>query len=322
VLIRTANLDGPFVPEAADLDRLRAGVDAVVEALGDPGVTSLDVAIDPASEPDPTYQGRQAITIVKRADEGWMDVSLVYVATPRLLAPYRFDLSSAPAGTVIITRESGAFAILGEVRADRSKVEPVTNVARLGPGHESLPGTFVTTDVLNRRGWVIAPSGRWLAEMSAPPTTEQLATARETAAGAGLTVEVRDRQAGLGALRSGATAAGTLMALGILAMTVGLVRSEAGRDLRILTATGATRRTRRTLTAATAGGLAALGAVLGIAGAYLGLTAGFARNLSALSPVPITHLAVIAVGLPLIATLAGWLLSGRTLTQPARQPIG
>jgi putative ABC transport system permease protein len=112
-----------------------------------------------------------------------------------------------------------------------------------------------------------------------------------------------------------------LTALGILAMTVGLVRSEAGRDLRVLAATGATRRTRRTLTAATAGGLAVLGVILGIAGAYLGLTAGFARDLGALSPVPVAHLAVIAVGLPLVATLAGWLVSGRNVANIARQPI-
>jgi putative ABC transport system permease protein len=207
------------------------------------------------------------------------------------------------------------------VQNDRSKVEPLTNVARLRAGYDSLPGTFITIDVLTRRGWAAAPSGRWLVEMGAPPTAGQLAAAREAAAGAGLTIEIRDRQGGLGALRTGATAAGVLTALGILAMTVGLVRSEAGRDLRILAATGATGRTRRALTAATAGGLAVLGAILGIAGAYLGLAAGFVRNLGALAPVPVTHLAVIAVGLPVAATLAGWLVSGRTIPHVARQPI-
>ena len=63
--------------------------------------------------------------------------------------------------------------------------------------------------------------------------------------------------------------AGALLALAILAMTVGLIRSESAGDLRILTATGATPRIRRTLTAATAGALALLGAVLGVAGAYV-----------------------------------------------------
>ena len=157
--------------------------------------------------------------------------------------------------------------------------------------------------------------------MAAPPTPEQLTAAREAAAGAGLTIEARDRQGGLGMLRSGATAAGVLVALGILAMTVGLVRSEAGRDLRILTATGATGRTRRNLTAATTGGLAILGVILGTAGAYLGLVAGFARDLDALSPPPVTHLAAIALGLPIVATLAGWLVSGRAVAGVARQPL-
>jgi putative ABC transport system permease protein len=321
VLIRTTSADGPFVPEAAELDRLRAGVDDVLEALDETRATSLDVALDPDTKPDPSFDGRQAITLVERADDGWRDVSLVYVATPQLLAHYRYDLAAVPPGTVVITRETGQFALLGQVQADRSKVEPLTNVARLGPSYESLPGTFVTTDVLTQRGLVVVPSGRWLVETSAPPTTEQLAAARDAAAAAGLTVEIRDRQGGLRALRSGATAAGLLAALGILAMTVGLVRSEAGRELRILVATGATRRTRRSLTAATAGGLAVLGAILGIAGAYLGLTAAFVRNLSALFPVPVMHLAVIAVGLPLAATLAGWLVSGRTVSPVARQPM-
>ena len=323
VLIRAADLDGPFIPETADLDRLRAGLEQVAASLDKPHVTSLDVAIDPASTPDPSFNGRQAIALARRSDEGWLDLSLLYVATPRLLAPYGYDLGAVPPGTVVITRESGGsgsgeLALVGQVG---TKAQRLTDVARLRPGYESLPGTFVASDVLTKRGWATAPSGRWLVDTSAPPTTEQLADAREAAAAAGLTVEVRDRQAGLGALRSGATAAGALAALGILAMTIGLVRSEAGRDLRILTATGATRRTRRTLTAATAGGLAVLGALLGIAGAYLGLTAGFARNLGALTPIPVVHLSVIAVGLPLAATLAGWLVSGRTAGNIARQPM-
>jgi putative ABC transport system permease protein len=322
VLIRAAGLDGPFIPEAGELDRLQAGVDHVVSSLDSPQVTQLDVALDPASTPDPSFNGLPAISLAEREGDGWADLSLLYVATPQLLAHYGYDLDAVAPNTVVITTETGGeLAVVGEVGARRDGVEPDTNIARLSPSYRSLPGTFVTTDVLTRRGWVAAPSGRWLVETSAPPTTEQLATLREAAAGAGLTVEVRDPQGGLGALRSGATAAGILAALGILAMTVGLVRSEASRDLRILTATGATRRTRRTLTAATAGGLAVLGVILGIAGAYLGLTAGFARNLGALTPVPAAHLAVIALGLPLTATLAGWLLSGRTVPTIARQPI-
>ena len=70
-------------------------------------------------------------------------------------------------------------------------------------------------------------------------------TARRTrriAAGAGLAIEVRESVATLMRLRTGATAAGVLLALGILAMTVGLIRGEAVTDLRTLTATGASPR--------------------------------------------------------------------------------
>jgi putative ABC transport system permease protein len=115
--------------------------------------------------------------------------------------------------------------------------------------------------------------------------------------------------------------AGLLVALGVVAMTVGLVRSDAARDLHVLAATGATSGTRRTLTAATAAGLAVLGVILGTAGAYLGLAASFARDLGALFPIPVAHLAVIVVGLPLLATTAGWLVSGRTVADIARQPL-
>jgi putative ABC transport system permease protein len=108
-----------------------------------------------------------------------------------------------------------------------------------------------------------------------------------------------------------ATAAGGVLALAILAMTVGLIRSEAAGDLRTLTATGATSRIRRTLTAATAGALALLGALLGVAGAYVVLLATYHDDLGYLSDVPFLFLALGVVGVPLAAAAAGWLLAGR-----------
>lgn len=322
VLIRAS--DGPFVPDADEFDRLQAAVDRAVEPFDDPGVTPLEVALDPGLESDSSVEGREAISVGERSGEGWRDLSVLYVATPQLLSRNGYDLDTVPPGTTVITRETGELFLLGVALppgTDRSDMKPLTDVERLEPGYGSLPGTFVTADVLGERGWVPAPAGRWLVRTGTPPTTEQLATARDVAADAGLTIEVTDRQGGLTALRSGATAAGLLIALGVLAMTVGLVRGEAGRDMRVLAATGARRTTRRTLTATTAGGLALLGAVLGTAGAYLGFTAGFVRDLGRLTPVPVLHLAVIAIGFPIIATLAAWLLSGRELPNIARQPI-
>jgi putative ABC transport system permease protein len=136
-----------------------------------------------------------------------------------------------------------------------------------------------------------------------------------------MTVEARDHQTQLSAIRSGATAAGLLLALGVLAMTVGLIRGEAVGDLRTLTASGATGGTRRTLTAATGGALALLGALLGGAGAYLALLAGYHADLEALGRVPVAHLAAIIVGLPVTAAAVGWLLAGREPSTLARQPL-
>lgn len=104
-----------------------------------------------------------------------------------------------------------------------------------------------------------------------------------------MTVEARDDQADLTALRTGATTAGILVGLSILAMTVELIRSETEGDLRTLTATGASTRIRRTLTSATAGFLALLGALLGTAVAYLGSVSRLShRTLPDADPVPIS----------------------------------
>jgi putative ABC transport system permease protein len=109
--------------------------------------------------------------------------------------------------------------------------------------------------------------------------------------------------------------------LGILAMTVGLIRNEAGGDLRTLTATGATSRIRRTLTAVTAGALALFGALLGTFGSYLAFIAGYANDIAVLRHIPVLNLLLIIVGIPLIAVIAGWLLAGREPDDLARQPI-
>ena len=122
-------------------------------------------------------------------------------------------------------------------------------------------------------------------------------------------------------LRNDGTAVGILMAFGVLAMTVGLIRSETANDLRTLTAAGASSRTRRTLTSATAGSLAVLGALLGTAGAYVALIAWYRSDLHPLTHVPVLDLAAIVVGLPLVAIAGGWLLAGREPPTIARQAL-
>lgn len=122
-------------------------------------------------------------------------------------------------------------------------------------------------------------------------------------------------------LRTGASAAGMMLALGVLATTVGLIRGEGAADLRTLAATGAPRRVRRTLTATTAGALSLLGAMLGLVGAYLALASALHGNLDPLTEVPVAHLTAITVGLPLLAAVAGWLLAGRQPQSFARRSL-
>jgi putative ABC transport system permease protein len=173
---------------------------------------------------------------------------------------------------------------------------------------------------LEEGGWTAAPAG-WLIETREPFTDAQLAAARAMAADAGLTVETRDEQGGLGTVRSVASAVGVLLALGILAMTVGLIRGESARELRTLTATGAASHTRRALTASTAGALALLGVILAITTTYLALVAGYWPDAGRLTRIPVAHLTAIAVGLPLIATGASWLLAGREQPGVSRAAI-
>ena len=172
------------------------------------------------------------------------------------------------------------------------------------------PPTFVTLDGLRRRGWRQIPS-TWLVESSRPLTNDQIAAARDVAADAGFTLELRREKTSFATAMAAATGAGAVLALAVLALTVGLIRGESAGDLRTLTATGATSRIRRTLAGTTAGALALLGAILGVAGAYAALIAIYHDDLAYLSEVPILYLGLAVVGVPAAAAGAAWVLAGR-----------
>ena len=150
----------------------------------------------------------------------------------------------------------------------------------------------------------------WLIETPEPLTTLQIHNAQTSAAGAGMTVESKSDQPTSNEVINWATAFGIAIALCILAMSVGLIRSETAGDLRTLAATGASSSTRRMLTAATAGTLGLLGAVLGTFSGYVGVIGWLRDNsvsggISALGNVPMKNLLVILLGLPLAAAAVG-----------------
>jgi putative ABC transport system permease protein len=203
---------------------------------------------------------------------------------------------------------------------------PIQEIGQL-PSGTSAPNTVVTEHAINtlHLQGTIQTSG-WLITVPNGLTPAQITTAQQLAAGAsGMSVETRNSIPSLAQIIDAATIFGIVLALGILGMSVGLVRSEAARYLRTLTATGASGATRRTITAATAGALAFTGAVLGTIGGYLAAIGFFRSNsldgLSSLTSIPVTNLLVILVGMPLAATILGWLLAGRDPGGIGRQPL-
>jgi putative ABC transport system permease protein len=166
----------------------------------------------------------------------------------------------------------------------------------------------------------------WILQANGPITSAQLTNAQAGAAPTNLSVESKNSAPTSAEIVNWATAFAIALALGILAMSIGLIRSEMASELRTLTATGASSFTRRTMTAVTAGGLAFLGALLGTVAAYVGLAGWFRSNAlegglsDIIDHVPWSNLFLIVVAMPLIASLVGWLLAGRQPEGIARRP--
>jgi len=189
------------------------------------------------------------------------------------------------------------------------------------PSGTSAPNTVLTTQAVRRLHLRLIPYG-WLIQAPAPLTAPQVSAARELAVSSGATIETKSGELGLGEISDGATAFGILLALGVLVLTVGLIRGEAASDLRTLTATGANRGVRRTITGATAGVIGLLGAVLGTAAAAIAAAAWAKSGPSALfGGIPAVDFLLILAGLPVVAAAGGWLLGGRQPADIARQPL-
>jgi hypothetical protein len=181
--------------------------------------------------------------------------------------------------------------------------------------------TVITTHAIQQYKLQTSLDG-WFIQAPQPLTFAQISSARQIAANAGVTVETKSGELGLNQISDGATVLGLVIALGVLVMSVGLVRSETSGELRTLAATGASSRIRRSITSATAGAISLLGAVLGAAGAT---AAGVAWARSSLTitfaDFPVPDVLAVLVGLPLVAVVGGWLLASRQPQVMARQPL-
>jgi len=328
----------PAVSEAQQ-EVLRTRIDQLARALNAQSVVSLEAAISPDSAIDPLQPGPGGqigglvtaslaqVTVVSRG-ESVSPVAALYVAPPALLAHYGIEPRQINPAADIISFRAGLDGLQVFVPTVSDKLggptspatHPTIQTIKQLPGYTSDPDTLLTTHGMDAMGLQPVPAG-WVIEVAAPLTAAQIDTARKMAGSAGLSVETKTAQKTLAPLRNWSTAAGILVALGVLAMTVGLIRSETGNDLRTLTASGASSTTRRAITGATAGALALLGALLGTAGAYSALLAWHRSNLHPLTNVPIVNLVIIVGALPLIAATGGWLLAGREPPLIARQPL-
>jgi putative ABC transport system permease protein len=307
---------GDVVPipdrSTSEIAALDAQVDELAASLGGAGITPVDVAV--AADFD-GFGGLPAVVLTEEVEPGLNRIlTFVYVANEAILDSYGIDPATIPNDVEVLTVERGTLFF------EPMRPELVQDYQSLKPGYTSLPGSFITPEALAERDWEHARA-MWLLETAGPITEEQVMEVSQMAASSGITVEARSDQADLRTLRTVATAGGIAVALGVLAMTVGLLRSEAARELRTLTATGAPRSIRRTLSAATTAILALLGALLGTAAAYVGFIAGYSGDLLALTPIPFLHVSFIVIGLPLLAAGLAWLFAGREPVSLARSVI-
>jgi putative ABC transport system permease protein len=272
----------------------------------------------------------------------------VYVATPRLLATYGIKASQIAPGTDVLTMRPGLAGVphlemtwdIGFV-SDGSSPPPnpgvaggppctlsnhclaspaIATVSSL-PSGTSAPNTVLTEYAVSKYHMPTQLFG-WLIQAPGPLTAAQLGAVRQFGDTNEVQVLTATYNPSLVDFTDGATALGIVIALSVLAMSVGLIRSETAPDLRTLTATGASAMTRRMITAATAAALGLLGAILGTAGAVIaGMTWTHSGLTATAGGVPVTDVVILLIGLPLVAAIGGWQFAGREPSAVTRQPI-
>jgi putative ABC transport system permease protein len=255
----------------------------------------------------------------------------IYVATPQLLQTFGIKsseiepnadvLSSRPglsgvSGLGLIYAKGGKFGPSQPCTAARSCLpNPVIQEVGALPSGTSAPNTVITEQAM-RQFHIRATTNDWLVQGTHPYSAAQINSAELAASTTQLLVESKNDEFTSSAVLGWATIFGIVIALGILGMSVGLVRSETAGELRTLAATGASTYARRTLTGVTAGALGFLGALLGTLGGYIAMIGWMRSNslnggLAALANIPVANLLFILFGMPALAAIVGWVLAGR-----------
>ncbi len=325
VLLRTATGVIPTQVTGSQLASMAAEARGIAASLGSRNVVQLE----------------QTDSVLGRAATGRNWDGAVYVATPQLLRAYGITTAQVSADADILSVRPGLSGLTGmQLQYGAYKSGPpgpgspcqpgsclanprIEEISAL-PSGTSAPNTVITEHAVRQFHLTISTAG-WLIRTPASPTAAQISAAQHAAAAAGLSVETRNSIPTSAEILSVATVFGILLALGILAMSVGLLRSETASNLRVLTAAGAGSTARRAISATTAGALSLVGAVVGIVAGYIAAI-GFFRTsqldtLSSLTSIPVANLLLILVGMPLVAVIGGWLLAGREPGAIGRRPL-
>ena len=322
----------PTAPVATP-QQLATSADSIARGLG----AQLVDLETPNAQVDGTNLGRQ-----------WDGA--VYVATPQVLRAFGINPSEIDPNADILSSRPGLSGVSGLVlnygSGDKSAnspdspgggptqhctaaagcaVHPVIQDIGALPTGTSAPNTVITEHAI-REFHIQSSTNDWLVVGTQPFTATQISSAELAASTTQLAVEAKNDQPTSGAVVGWATIFGIVIALGVLGMSVGLVRSETASDLRTLAATGASSYTRRTLTAVTAGALGFLGALLGVVGGYVGMIGWLRSNslnggIAALGNIPVSDLLLLLLAMPAFAAIVGWLFAGRDPTAMAHQAI-
>jgi putative ABC transport system permease protein len=319
---------GQFVPAA----KLAA---AIATRLHAPAPLEIDLAISPrvAEQGSPTEN--QSAGLVSSTGRGFS--GQMFVATPALLRVFGIGQSQVNPAADLLTVRAGLADAGGLELVSGSYfglppnappcpvgdciANPVIQTISALPSGAHAPNTVITERAVRTLGLRTVPVG-WFIQSRAALTAAQINAARQDALAVGTTIETKSGQLSLGQISEYATIGGLAIALGVLALTVGLIRGETAADLRTLTAAGAGARVRRALTGVTAGALALLGAVLAAVAACLASLAWAHSSLTAtFGNVPWADIGLLVIGMPLIAAAVGWLLGGREPAAVARRPL-
>jgi putative ABC transport system permease protein len=274
----------------------------------------------------------------------------IYVATPQLLKAFGITPSEIDPNADFLSSRPGLSGVSGLALDYQSNskaanapgapddgspqsctaavgclLNPVIQEVSALPSGTSAANTVITEHAM-REFHISANTTDWLLQAAQPFNASQISNAELAASTSQLSVESKNDQPSSFAVITWATIFGIIIALAVLGMSVGLVRSETSSDLRTLAATGASSYTRRTLTAVTAGALGFLGALLGTVGGYIGMLGWLRSNslnggIAALGNVPVRDLLFILFAMPAFAALVGWLFAGREPSVIAHQPI-